>query len=154
VRRFAGLKGELPPIHLQRDPLDLSHFFHQIAPPFTAESAVLDAAKQYVRLVANGRVAAPFRNRDAAKDRVPFAFSFGTPGYVQRNTSAIMAPDIGVSSDGLRMKVLPAASASAIFFIDSKNGELNGAIPAITPSGRRTDIEICPGRVIGMVSPY
>ena len=100
------------------------------------------------------------RMRGSARSLAPI--SFGTPGITfsapfgrsaSRNTSAIMAPDIGVSSDGLRMKVLPAASANAIFFIDSRNGELNGAIPAITPSGRRTDIETCPGMVIGMVSP-
>ena len=49
--------------------------------------------------------------------------------------------------------MLPAATAKAIFFIDNRKGELKGAMPAMTPKGRRTDSEICRGIVIGMVSP-
>ena len=37
--------------------------------------------------------------------------------------------------------------------MESRKGELNGAMPAMTPSGFLTDIEIWPGMVIGMVSP-
>ena len=70
--------------------------------------------------------------------------TLSTPGGnpASAKMSAISTPDTGVSSEGFRTNVLPAASAKAIFFIESRNGELKGAMPAITPSGRRIDIEI------------
>ena len=68
-------------------------------------------------------------------------------------TSAILIPVTGVSSDGFRTKPLPAASAITTFFIASKNGALNGAMPAITPSGWRMVKPNWPGAVSGMVSP-
>jgi hypothetical protein len=37
------------------------------------------------------------------------------------------------------------------FFIASGNGALNGAMPAMTPSGRRTVKPNCPGMVVGIV---
>ncbi len=69
------------------------------------------------------------------------------------NTSAIFRPVTGVSSDGLRTNPLPAASAITTFFIASRNGALNGAMPAITPSGWRIVKPNCPGAVSGIVSP-
>jgi hypothetical protein len=69
------------------------------------------------------------------------------------NTSAIFRPVTGVNSEGLSTKPLPAASARTTFFIASRNGALNGAMPAITPSGWRMVKPNCPGIVVAMVSP-
>ena len=65
----------------------------------------------------------------------------------------MIRPDSGVSSEGFSTKVLPAASAKATFFIVSKKGELNGAMPAITPSGWRMVMLKRPVLVAGKVSP-
>jgi hypothetical protein len=43
------------------------------------------------------------------------------------------------------MKPLPAASAKTTFFMARRNGALNGAMPAITPSGWRTAKPNWPG---------
>src|SRR5580693_4874538 len=72
--------------------------------------------------------------------------TFNTPGGkpAASNNSAIFMPVTGVSSEGFRTKALPAASARTTFFIASRKGALNGAIPAITPSGCRTVKPNCP----------
>jgi len=51
------------------------------------------------------------------------------------------------------MKPFPAASAKTTFFMARRNGALNGAMPAITPSGWRTVKPNWPGAVSGIVSP-
>jgi len=81
--------------------------------------------------------------------------TFSTPGGspAALKISAIFRPIIGVSSEGLRTNVFPAASAIATFFKGRNRAALKGPIPATTPSGRRTDMENWPGCSIGMVSP-
>src|SRR6185437_367453 len=63
--------------------------------------------------------------------------TFSTPGGnpADSKSSAIFSPITGVSSEGFNTKQLPAASASATFFIANSNGALKGAMPPITPSG-------------------
>ncbi|MNY42244.1 hypothetical protein D3C86_1771140 [compost metagenome] len=44
---------------------------------------------------------------------------------------------IGVTSDGLMMQVLPAASAAATCQVINRTGKLKGKILTITPRGSR-----------------
>ena len=68
--------------------------------------------------------------------------------------SAIFSPTSDVSSDGFSTKVLPAANASATFFVARIRGKLKGAMPATTPNGRRIAIEMRPGTSQGIVLPH
>ena len=59
----------------------------------------------------------------------------GTPASASSSARKFEAD--GSFSDGLRMKVLPAAMAVANIHIGTIAGKLNGVIPATTPSGWR-----------------
>src|ERR1700719_3796432 len=61
----------------------------------------------------------------------------GNPAF--RNSSAIRIGTDGSRSDGLRMKQLPQAIAGAHFHNGIMAGKLNGVMPAVTPSGWRTE---------------
>src|SRR5690554_2669602 len=63
----------------------------------------------------------------------------GKPASV--SSSARMRAVLGTFSDGLRMKVLPQASAIGNIHIGTLAGKLNGVMPATTPSGGNSDHE-------------
>ena len=52
--------------------------------------------------------------------------------------------EIGVRSDGFRMKELPQAIASGSIHMGTMKGKLNGVMPATTPTGKRTISESMP----------
>ena len=60
----------------------------------------------------------------------------------------------GSRSDGLRMKVLPHASATGNIHIGTITGKLNGVIPATTPSGMRIDQASMPRAIWSVNSPF
>jgi hypothetical protein len=61
---------------------------------------------------------------------------FGRPACV--SNSAMNRLGEGSRSLGLRMKVLPVASAIGNIHIGTMQGKLNGVMPATTPSGWRS----------------
>src|SRR6267378_2009016 len=61
----------------------------------------------------------------------------GSPASTSNSASRIGTD--GSRSDGLRMKALPQASAGANFHIGIMAGKLNGVMPAMTPSGWRSE---------------
>ena len=67
----------------------------------------------------------------------------GSPASTSSSASRIGTD--GSRSDGLRMKALPQASAGANFHIGIMAGKLNGVMPATTPSGWRSEIEVDAG---------
>ena len=75
----------------------------------------------------------------------------GRPAFSK--ISASFRPTSEVSSDGLRTKVLPVASANATFLSASTTGKLKGDMPATTPSGRRIARESRPETSEGKTSP-
>ena len=67
--------------------------------------------------------------------------TLSTPGGppASRKSSARRVGTLGSFSDGLRMKVLPQATATANIHIGIMAGKLNGVIPAATPIGWRIE---------------
>ncbi len=63
----------------------------------------------------------------------------GRPASAQIRASS--SASIGVSSEGLRITALPAASAGAAFCASAMIGEFHGVIAATTPKGSASDIE-------------
>ena len=61
----------------------------------------------------------------------------GAPASVNNSASRIEQP--GTFSDGLRMKVLPQASATGNIQSGTMAGKLNGVMPAQTPKGCRSE---------------
>ena len=64
-----------------------------------------------------------------------FSTPRGRPADVQISASNVAV--IGLHSAGLCTTVQPAASAGAIFHVDSMNGVFHGVIAATGPSGAR-----------------
>ncbi|MNL37516.1 hypothetical protein D3C87_1596660 [compost metagenome] len=77
---------------------------------------------------------------------------FGIPASWDRNASA--SAESGVTSDGFRTTVQPAASAGASFRVTMADGKFHGVIAATTPTGSlRTNSRVS-GEWLGIVSPY
>ncbi len=89
-------------------------------------------------------IATPGCSTRAAPTSAPPVTTLSTPGGRPASTaiSASRRVDEGVSGAGLSTTVLPAASAGPSFQIAITNGKFHGAIPATTPTGRRTIIEV------------
>ena len=65
-----------------------------------------------------------------------FSTPAGKPASVAISASSVAV--IGLHSAGLCTTVQPAASAGAIFHVDSMNGVFHGVIAATGPSGWRS----------------
>ncbi len=60
----------------------------------------------------------------------------------------------GSRSEGLRMKVLPQASATGNIHIGTMAGKLNGVMPTATPIGWRTAWLSMPTPMFSVISPF
>src|SRR5258707_1138623 len=76
----------------------------------------------------------------------------GTPARF--SSSAVKNDADGSFSDGLRMNVLPVASAGAHIHIGTIAGKLNGVMPATTPSGWRIEYTSTPVEACSVMPPF
>jgi hypothetical protein len=122
--------------------------------PRAAQAATMrrPVATEPVKLIAltegeSTNVAPTFEPGPITRLKTPFGID------VRERMSAIVQPQPGTSSAGLKTTQLPKASAGAIFHAGIAIGKFHGAIRPTTPIGSRNTSTPTPGRTDRRISP-